>query len=59
MTSSWAYFLANGISEVVSFFSALFYDVFPQSIVSILFLFPALLIVYGLVRFFHDCFKGA
>lgn len=58
MSSSWAYYLANGISEVVSFFSNLFYSVFPQSIVSILFLFPALLIVYGLVRFFHDCFKG-
>lgn len=58
MTSSWAYYLANGIRDVVLFFRELFYSVFPQSIVSILFLFPALLIVYGLVRFFHDCFKG-
>lgn len=58
MAVSWTSFLANGILDVVSFFRDIFYFVFPQSIVSILFLFPALLIVYGLVRFFHDCFKG-
>lgn len=58
MPVSWASFLNDGIYPVVRFFSNLFYSVFPSSIVKILFLFPALLLVFALARFFRDCFSG-
>lgn len=58
MTDSWFSFLDDGVFYVLDFFRDLFFSVLPQSLVSILFLFPALLIVYGLVRFFYDIFHG-
>lgn len=54
---SWFSYVTGELADVVSFFQYLFYDVFPYSVVIFLFLFPALAIVYGLVRYFHDIFR--
>lgn len=58
MVMSWYNYLLSSGSDVLVFFRDILFSVFPQSIVMILFLFPALIIVFALVRFFHDCFKG-
>ena len=53
---SWASYLAHDFHEVVAFFSEIIFGVFPYSISIFLFLFPAFMMVYGLVRYFHDLF---
>ena len=53
---SWASYLAHDFHEVVAFFSEIIFGVFPYSLSIFLFLFPAFMMVYGLVRYFHDLF---
>lgn len=53
---NWASFIAGEANQVLAFFQSVF-AIFPWSIVSFLFLFPAFCFVYGLVRYFRDIFR--
>lgn len=57
MFNTWISFFENELAEVVSFFGAVI-GLFPSRLVAILFMFPALSMVFGLVTYAARKLKG-